>query len=48
LESIARDEGMIEPDEDLLHPVFYLSPAIREWIGGYMKDAVVNRRNWKI
>ncbi len=48
LESIARDEGMIENGEDLLHPVFYLSPAIREWIRDYMSKAVVNRGNWKI
>ena len=48
LESIARDEGMIENGEDLLHPVFYRSPAIREWIRDYMRKAVVNRANWKI
>ena len=48
LESIARDERMIENGEDLLHPVFYLSPAIREWVRDYMRKAVVNRANWKI
>ena len=47
LESIARYEGMIGTSEDLLHPVFYLSPAIREWIRDYMSKAVINRENWK-
>ncbi|MGO9952085.1 MAG: B12-binding domain-containing radical SAM protein [Dissulfurispiraceae bacterium] len=48
LESIAREEGTIDPGEDLLYPAFYLSPTIREWIGDYMKEAVVNRNKWKI
>lgn len=48
LESIARDEGIIDNGKDLLHPVFYLSPAIREWIHDYMRKAVINRENWKI
>ncbi len=48
LESIAVDEGIIEKNEDLLNPVFYLSPAIRDWIRDYMRSAVINRENWKI
>ncbi len=48
LEAIAREEGIIENGEDLLHPVFYLSPAIRGWIRDYMRKAVTNRENWKI
>lgn len=48
LEALARNEGMIESDQDLLHPAFYLSPAIREWIRDYLKKTVENRENWRI
>lgn len=47
LETIARKEGMIKEDDDLLHPAFYLSPAIREWVGDYMKETAAARENWK-
>lgn len=48
LEALARNEGMIGSDQDLLHPAFYLSPTIREWILDYLKKTVENRENWKI
>jgi radical SAM superfamily enzyme YgiQ (UPF0313 family) len=48
LEALARDEGMIRNGQDLLHPAFYLSPAIREWIPDYLEKMVGNRENWKI
>ena len=47
LEAIARKEGMLEEDDDLLHPAFYQSPAIRDWVGDYMKEAAAGRPNWK-
>jgi len=48
LEILARNEGMIENDQDLLHPAFYLSPAIREWIRDYLDKTVGKRENWKL
>lgn len=48
LETLARDEGMIGNDQDLLHPAFYLSTAIREWVWDYLEKTVNNRGNWKI
>jgi len=48
LETIARSEGIIENAHDLLHPAFYLAPAIREWIWDYLKKTVETRQNWKI
>ncbi len=48
LEIIARNEGMIEKAHDLLHPAFYLAPAIRQWIWDYLKKTVETRENWKI
>lgn len=47
LESIARKEGMIKKEEDLLYPAFYLSPAISGWVRDYMKKTAVNKENWK-
>jgi radical SAM superfamily enzyme YgiQ (UPF0313 family) len=48
LEAIAREEGMIARDQDLLHPAFYLSPAIREWVWAYLEESVRGRANWKM
>jgi radical SAM superfamily enzyme YgiQ (UPF0313 family) len=48
LEVLARKEGMIARDQDLLHPAFYLSPAIREWVWGYLEESVGTRANWKL
>jgi hypothetical protein len=39
---------VIGNDHDMLRPVFYLSPAIREWVWGYLEKTVVNRGSWKI
>jgi len=32
LADLARSEGVITPDDDLLHPRFYLAPAVAPWI----------------
>lgn len=47
LETIAKEEGEIGKDDELLHPAFYLSPAIKGWAGDYMKKAAADRPNWK-
>jgi len=48
LEELARKEGMIGHDRDLLFPAFYISRDINEWVWVYLKEAVVNRENWKL
>ncbi|HEX8950145.1 MAG TPA: radical SAM protein [Dissulfurispiraceae bacterium] len=48
LELIARAEGVINDGVDLLHPAFYLSSGIGEWIRDYMADAARGRGNWKV
>jgi radical SAM superfamily enzyme YgiQ (UPF0313 family) len=48
LETIARNDGMIGNSHDLLHPAFYLTPTIREWIWDYLGKTVEARENWKI
>jgi hypothetical protein len=48
LEKIARREGMVADDDDLLRPAFYLSPAVRDWVRDYLDAAIRDRGNWKI
>lgn len=39
-------EGIVDPDDPLLWPKFYLSPAIREWIWGYLEEVTKRHPNW--
>jgi radical SAM superfamily enzyme YgiQ (UPF0313 family) len=39
-------EGVIEADDDLLRPRFYLSPAVADWLPGVVKGWVEARPNW--
>ena len=43
---IAREEGMIKPDEDFLKPVFYLSPHVKEEILPLMEAFAKDHPNW--
>lgn len=42
LERIAREEGVVLPDDDLLFPRFYLAQGLDQWlpltIGAWMTD----------
>jgi len=46
LSAIAKDEGVIAPDEDFLKPVFYLSPAVKDTILPSMKNFAEKHRFW--
>lgn len=46
LHRIALDEGVITQETDLLQPVFYLSPAVRDTLSGLVTDEAMQRRNW--
>jgi radical SAM superfamily enzyme YgiQ (UPF0313 family) len=48
LEEMARREGMIRHDQNLLFPAFYTSPEIREWVWDYLNESVSDRKNWKL
>ncbi len=48
LETIARNEGMLGSDADLLRPAFYLAPAVREWIRDYLEETAKSHECWKI
>ncbi len=46
LSAIARDDGVISPDEDFLKPVFYLSTAVKNKVLPYMENFVKSHANW--
>ncbi|MBM4293633.1 MAG: radical SAM protein [Deltaproteobacteria bacterium] len=39
-------EGVVDPDDPLLWPKFYLSPAIRDWIWDYLEIVTARHPNW--
>jgi radical SAM superfamily enzyme YgiQ (UPF0313 family) len=46
LHRLALAEGVVTPRDNLLSPRFYLAPAIREWIGGYLEGLAKSHPNW--
>jgi radical SAM superfamily enzyme YgiQ (UPF0313 family) len=48
LADIAVTEGVITADDPLLEPKFYISPAIKDWIEVYLKDACARHPNWTL
>ena len=46
LERIAREEGALPRDADMLRPQFYLSPGVRGWIWEYLDPIVSQEPGW--
>jgi radical SAM superfamily enzyme YgiQ (UPF0313 family) len=46
LHRLALAEGVVTPADNLLWPKFYLAPAIREWIWGYLEELTARHPNW--
>ncbi|MBU2228170.1 MAG: radical SAM protein [Proteobacteria bacterium] len=42
----ALSEGMILPDDDLLHPKFYLAERLEEWLPEIVKAWMADRPHW--
>jgi radical SAM superfamily enzyme YgiQ (UPF0313 family) len=42
----AQEEGLLSLTADLLTPQFYLSPAVRDWIWGYLEPIVERQPRW--
>lgn len=42
----ALAEGVIRPEDNLLWPRFYLSPAIADWIWEYLAEVMARHPNW--
>ena len=46
LHRIAVDEGIIEPDEDLLFPKFYMAEGLKGWLEDMVAKWMEDRENW--
>lgn len=46
LHRLALAEGVVAPGDNLLWPAFYLTPAIRDWIWGYLEEVTARHPNW--
>jgi radical SAM superfamily enzyme YgiQ (UPF0313 family) len=44
----AVQEGVISADDPLMEPKFYVSPQIKDWIEGYLRDVCSQRPNWTV
>ena len=42
----AVTEGLLQPDESLLWPKFYLAPAVKDWIWGYLEEVTARNPHW--
>lgn len=42
----ALAEGLLEPQDNLLWPRFYLAPAVKEWIWGYLEEVTDRNPRW--
>jgi radical SAM superfamily enzyme YgiQ (UPF0313 family) len=48
LHRTALDEGVIRPDTDLLAPVFYISPQVRDHLADLVSGEAVRRTTWVV
>jgi len=48
LHRTALEEGVITADTDLLEPVFYISPLVREELTGLVTSEAIKRKNWVV
>ena len=46
LHRIAVDEGIIEPDDDLLFPKFYMAEGLKSWLDEMVSRWMEGRGNW--
>ena len=46
LAQTAVNEGMITPNDDLLHPKFYLVPGLEDWLRQTVNDWLKDRPSW--
>ena len=47
LAAIAVEEGVVSPEDDLLLPRFYVSPAVRDWLFDYTREIIAARPGWE-
>ena len=44
----ALQEGLIETEEQLIEPTFYISESVKDWIVDYLKDAATGHPRWNL
>ena len=45
---IAVKEGVIEADDPLMEPKFYISPEVEGWVEDYLMGICADRKNWSV
>ena len=45
---LARAEGLIEDESDLIRPNFYLAPEVRDWIVDYLREQAAGQPRWNL
>ncbi len=45
---LAREEGLIADESDLIRPTFYLAPEVRDWIGDYLREQAAGQPRWNL
>ena len=48
LAKIAVKEGVIEADDPLMEPRFYVSPLVEDWIEEYLTEVCSHHSNWTL
>jgi hypothetical protein len=45
---LARQEGLIADEADLVKPTFYVDAAVRDWIVDYLQEAKAGHPRWQV
>jgi len=48
LAETALSEGIIDSEDDLLHPTFYMAPRLSEWLRRTVKAWAIDRPHWMV
>jgi endo-1,4-beta-D-glucanase Y len=45
---IAKQEGLIKDESELVKPTFYIASEVKEWIVDYLKEQVQSEPRWNL
>jgi endo-1,4-beta-D-glucanase Y len=45
---IAKQEGLIKDESELVKPTFYIANEVKEWIVDYLKEQVQSEPRWNL
>ena len=46
--AIAKEEGLIEDESELVKPTFYIADGVRDWIVDYLKEQADRNPRWSL